>query len=430
MGWVDTTGATAAAQALLDLHNVDSNAHISMGWVTNVDIGNAITTHNNSLSAHSGRGWITSSTATTIANNAVTTHNNDVTSHNNSFVNLAYNVEGLLNGGFWLLQRGNITGFTPDYGKHGLDMWYSIGESGLGDMRHSRENEIGLNGQYSGKLQNNNAGTKRIALAQIIPYSTAVQYRGSIVRFQCGVQTSTSRSVRSAIIAYNGAANTFTPTLRDCVLNWTSSNYVNNDFFKSNGNGYYVVAVSDSVNCDNTGFADVIADSVSSGETGGVVPLDCNNIIVVVWDELGVPTAESMRIVQARFNFNTVTRNFVVPSFGEIVNSLLPYFEKSYDLDVAPGTASADGSIRDERRYGSSCQTINNTVTYVRKFTAPTMLFYAADGTANMVTQWNTGSSMNQSAGSFLTPYQSRFKYHYTTPCDGVEFHWTADSTI
>lgn len=105
---------------------------------------------------------------------------------------------------------------------------------------------------------------------------------------------------------------------------------------------------------------------------------------------------------------------FVIESFGEIVRKCQRYFEKSYDLETVPGTASAAGN-RDSSNQNllgtgsaSQFQTFNFLIS---KRTDPTVVIYASStGASGFVTQDDNSTVALGGVGTNQTCY----RYSYT----------------
>ena len=101
-----------------------------------------------------------------------------------------------------------------------------------------------------------------------------------------------------------------------------------------------VTAISNSgaISIANTTASDCNYESVAMG--------DCSNgIEIIIKMEVGVITTKNVELTEFQFDLCGVATDFEYSGINDQRAKCLPYCQKSYDDDVAPGTADTDGSI-------------------------------------------------------------------------------------
>lgn len=111
------------------------------------------------------------------------------------------------------------------------------------------------------------------------------------------------------------------------------------------------------------------------------------------------------------------------------------YYEKSYDLDTAPGTATDTGLV------GGQCLYYFSTTSYIppapsvayrtRKRATPNLSFWNRSGTLNQFSQYYNGSWFNQAtAPVVLSNGTASFLVYPNSAVSGMQFHFAADAEI
>jgi len=114
------------------------------------------------------------------------------------------------------------------------------------------------------------------------------------------------------------------------------------------------------------------------------------------------------------------------------------YYEKSYDLSVAPATAT--GINVTLIGTGVSLSILNTLdvarqAFTVRKRAAPTVAVYSSNGTANTLSNHAAGSDLGAGSGTPVAPGEANFEVRNSSGStlsvsNGLEWHYTADAEL
>lgn len=236
----------------------------------------------------------------------------------------------LINGEPIFAQRVNPTSSTAvlnDSYDH-FDRWYSLRQGAGGTITRS----TGSDGtRYAMKLTAGGT-TNRFGVAQIVESFASVPMRGRTVRFQCRVRPNRNAGsgtidVRCAILEWTGTADSVTSELVDT---WTSSNY-------TVGAGNFFAGQSKTL----IGTAQISANHGTWTDLSvtGTVSSSCNNLIVFVWWE-DVPSHASdyLELCKMGLYDGQTAQSWLPRPVGQELALCQRYYEKSYALDVPPGT--------------------------------------------------------------------------------------------
>jgi hypothetical protein len=235
----------------------------------------------------------------------------------------------LINGSFRFWQRQVPTTLTAVAGDtYGADRWYVLTNGGATDIQTARVDGII---QYAGQLKQVNASAKYMGYAQIVEGFNSMPMRGQRARLQVNLTASTNTNVRIAILEWTGTVNAVTS---DVVKSWASTTYTANNFFlTSNLN---VTAVSPTI-AVTTGHTEVSLEA-------DISPL-CNNLIVFYWTESAVAQNVTLTAERVGLYMGGGNREWIPRSMAEELLLCKRYYQKSYAVDVAPGSVSPIMSI-------------------------------------------------------------------------------------
>jgi len=129
---------------------------------------------------------------------------------------------------------------------------------------------------YAMRSTQPDAGPKRFGFEQIVEAKDCISYRGKNLAFALKVRCSASTTIRCALVAWTGAADS--PT-RDVVNNWASTTYTAGNFFVASTSTIAVAAQAVTA----ATWTDMVVSSTSPG--GVVVPSTTTNLYMVVWTD-------------------------------------------------------------------------------------------------------------------------------------------------
>jgi len=214
-------------------------------------------------------------------------------------------------------------------GAYGFDRIVSLCETGSLTLSQQAQPLNGI--PYALRMTQPDASPKRMGCLQIIEANDCIAYRGGNMVFALKVRCSAATSIRVALVAWTGTADS--PT-RDVVNTWSSTNYTASNFFVANTSTIATAATAVSA----AAWTDLV---VSSASVGGVTaPSGMNNLYLVVWTDTAQAQNVTLDIATPRAGRGTVAPVWTPPSAATELARCLRYFYKF----VAPAAASPIGT--------------------------------------------------------------------------------------
>jgi hypothetical protein len=272
-------------------------------------------------------------------------------------------------------------------------------------------------------LKQHQASAQRMGLAQIVEGVNTLPLQGKTIIFQAMIKCSSSQNIRAAILEWTGGIDS--PT-SDVVNNWTSGTYTAGNFFLASN--LAITAVSDAVKPDAATWTQI---SVS-----GIVTL-AKNLIVMIWTEGTAAQNVTLDITEAGVYVATAVQNWCPRPIQQELALCQRYYEKSYDLDVPPGTTGDDHGVP----YSFCPVTINAYTGYYLFLGANNFKITKRIVPYAILLSMNTGatSSLDLTGGtragsSAPNPSQTTLGYIFIdntgaatqAPPGQVQFHWIA----
>jgi hypothetical protein len=331
----------------------------------------------------------------------------------------------IINGGFDFFQRNrNEYGYyyTSVDDTYCFDRWVALTQTTT--IETTRWNLAtgtpAQPGPFEGLAVQNNATAQRMGLLQIVEGANSFPLRGQTVILQAEATTTAPPAfvLRYAILEWTGVADTVTS---DVVKDWTSTSYTPNNFFLASN--LVVAAVGSSV----------VTSSLTPISLSATISSACNNLIVFFWTESPI-TGYSFGLTQVDCHVGPA-RAWNPRPIGEELALCQRYYEKSYDLDVMPGTAGPSSGV-----FSVSSLTTNVIVPNVKDFTAvkfkiPTVTTYSQSlGTIWMFSLWNySGVAKGDYATGAASPAFRSFQLPSVGPLLAscwCNCHWTAEAEL
>lgn len=322
----------------------------------------------------------------------------------------------LMNGGFNLAQRqapGTLT--TISDSAYGPDRWKTTRENAdLQYIRQDASSESGLVSPYYGQFRKiTNAG--KFLICQPLEYLDTLKFRGKSVNFQLQMKASSSKTIKTAIVELQsgGTANTI-PSL---VSSWNADG-------TDPTLGTNLATIGTPSTCS-------VTTSWQTFQFTGTFPASSKNLLLMVWTNADFSVNDTLSLAEAGLYFGTTIRSWVPRHISQEIALCQRYYEKSYNLDVAPGTASNYLGVH---YFVASSTKFDETIEFkVRKRAAPTITVYSpATGTSDAVrnvtgvTDLTTiDENSNNGESSFLA-------YKASGVTDGSEyaFQWVASAEL
>jgi len=231
-----------------------------------------------------------------------------------------------INSGLSVWQRGATS--VAD-GAYGFDRVVNLCETGSLTLSQLAQPLNGI--PYALRMTQPDASPKRMGCVQIIEAADCLAYRGGNMVFALKVRCSAATSIRIALVAWTGTADS--PT-RDLVNTWSSTNYTASNFFVANTSTIATVATAVSA----AAWTDLV---VSSASVGGVTaPSGMNNLYLAVWTDTAQAQNVTLDIATPRAGRGTVAPVWTPPNGQSETQKCLRYFYKFN----APATGSPIGS--------------------------------------------------------------------------------------
>jgi len=189
----------------------------------------------------------------------------------------------------------------------------------------------------AGRIQQPDVAAKRMGIVQIVENKDCVPYRGKNLALGLKVRCSASTTIRCALVAWTGAADS--PT-GDVVNNWASTTYTAGNFFVANTSTIAVTATAVTA----ATWTDVLVSSASAG--GVVAPSTMTNLYMVIWTDATVAQNVTLDFANASCGQGTVTPLWTPPNSQQEFAKCQRYLEIGSTQLAGYNTAGAVLAIR------------------------------------------------------------------------------------
>ena len=154
---------------------------------------------------------------------------------------------------------------------------------------------------------------------------------------------------------------------------------------------------------------------------------DCSKgLMIELRKDTGAITAKNFYETEFQLERGSQRTDFENKSFQDFLFDCLPFFEKSYEIDVNPGTVD----FRGQHVFRSSSTSVESPVQFsVRKIAPPSITLYSpATGSASQMRDVSSGVDVN--ANVYYTGSSAFMGAKLTGGVDGNQFHfhWVADA--
>jgi hypothetical protein len=201
-------------------------------------------------------------------------------------------------------------------GAYGIDRIVNLCESGSTTLSQLTAPADGI--PYAMRITQPDAVAKRVGFLQVVEAKNCLSYRGKNLAFALKVRCSASTTVRCALVAWTGAADT--PT-RDVVNNWSSTTYTAGNFFVASTSTIAVAAQAVTA----ATWTDMVVSSTSAG--GVVTPSTMNNLYMVVWTDTTQAQNVTLDASLMRCGQGTVAPLWTPPDATEELAKCQRYYE-------------------------------------------------------------------------------------------------------
>jgi hypothetical protein len=322
--------------------------------------------------------------------------------------------QAIINGNFDIWQRGTSFTYPGAAAAYTADRWFVV-RNGTGNSttvsRQAFANgqaDVPNNPKYYLRCETTVAGTGQTYNALFQPIESVASFAGGKASFSFWAKSNAARTISVDVAQVFGAGGS---------ASWQSS------------------PVSISLTTAWKKFSVTFDLPSISGKAIGA-----NDY---VWFEFNLPinTVSTVDIAQVQVNAGETAMPFQLRSFAEELALCQRYYEKSYDYNVSPGTASSLSGIQ---LFAVPSNTISSTQRYgvttykVRKRISPTVTIYPFTTPSNTGrVSSNAGTDLGANSGR-VTPLSGESSLvvdngaggSLTTIDQAIVFHYTADAEL
>jgi hypothetical protein len=328
----------------------------------------------------------------------------------------------LINGDYSIAQRGtSFASGANNNDAYTLDRWYILSD-GNDAIDVTQETSVVPTNQLTAIALDVETTNKKFGIAQIIEQKNCVGLIGNTVTlsFQAKVSATTKLdNVKCAIVAWSGTADTVTS---DIISAWgaegTNPTLIANATYENSPANLNVT----------TSYAKyVVSAAVDTSST--------KNIIVFIWSDVTDTTAgDFLYITDVQLEPGSQASGFEFMPIDTNLARCQRYFEKSYNIGVAPGTNTTTGMAN----YAITSDSAGNSgimiVYKVQKRAAATITAYTSSGTLGSWSYERSGVGTTSATviiafgGEYQTAPYSAVGANYVA----VRYfgHWTASAEL
>ena len=324
----------------------------------------------------------------------------------------------LINGGFPLAERqapGTLTTIVDK--KYGADRWQVSAENSSWQYQRLDATGIsGLNSKYYGawkKITNTGKGI----FCQKIEGINCIPLHGKTITFKIKLAASSSKTIKIALLELQNAASI--DTYPAALASSFGANTVNPTW------GTNVAVIGSVASCS-------VTTSISSFYVTGTVPTNSKGVAVAIWTDSQFAANDILYTAEAAVIISSAPHAWKERLLAEEKILAQRYYEKSYNQDVLPGTASV--AAGNASNVAVLAQYILGWSFLVSKRIAPAVTIWSYAGTAAKVSLFDsaadtgtvvTANGIGENAVYYLADSGSGL-----TVGKGYSWHWAAEAEI
>lgn len=302
-----------------------------------------------------------------------------------------------------------------------VDRWYVLTQTGAIAVSVIADPEAGTANCM--RLTQSQATAQRVGVCQVIERKNCGDLRSAVLSAIGRVRCSVSQAIRFAVCEWTGTADAVTS---DIAASWTSSTYTTAGFFTSTT---MVVTAVGAVTPGAATWTDL--PTLSGTANAGM-----NNLFVFIWTEGTAAQNVTLDISRVRLNRGSIPLPYI-PNYADELRKCQRYYQKSYNVDVAPGAVTLVGL---EKMYIAANTLlaslgIGKVCFGILMRDTPAASVYGYSGTLNTVSRPHDGADLASNSGLTQDMGQTGFVVYngtvdQTTTQFGVIFHWTASAEL
>jgi hypothetical protein len=233
----------------------------------------------------------------------------------------------LINGNGQVAQRASGTVADDAYGL--IDRWYALSQTAATTPTQLTDVEDGMPNMI--RLTQPQAAAQRMGKATILEGKRCKKLRGKRVTFGGRLRYSNAAAIRFAILEWTGTEDSVTS---DVVNDWTNATFTAGNFFNST-----------TLTVRAVGSLTPSAATLTDFRISAVLGSAFNNLIVMIWTD-GTAAQNSTLDFAAQLKLGWIVQPVAFRAFDDEVRLCRRFYEKSYDIAVAPGTVTQQGNAR------------------------------------------------------------------------------------
>lgn len=331
----------------------------------------------------------------------------------------------IINGNMMVAQRGasfTSTGSANNDDKYTLDRWYILTDGNdVIDVTQSTDAPTGSLNSIALDVETIN---KKFGIAQIIEQKNCIGLIGQTVTlsFQAKVSSTTKLdNVKAAIVAWSGTADTVTS---DIVSAWEVE-------------GTNPTLIANATYENTPANLNVTTSWATYSITATVDTASTKNIIAFIWSDVTDTTlGDFLYVTDVQLEYGSAATRFAMHGGGieNEISACRRYYEKSYTLGTAPGTATSDGLIENgNSTYSDSKVYYTVKFTVLKRSGSWTGTSYTSGGTSGSWSYYRNGASGTNTM-TFGTPSDSGFVGNVNAGAAWVVAliggHWVVDAEM
>lgn len=264
---------------------------------------------------------------------------------------------------------------------------------------------------------------KKFGIAQIIPQKDCLGLAGSVcsLSFYASKFGSTTTRIRAAVIEWQGAGDAVTS---DVVSSW-------------NAEGTNPTLAASLVYANTPALLNALTDTIQLYTIENIaISTSMKNLIVFIWaDETGTTVTDHVYITLVKLQpgpKSTAFENSRRP-FAQEIEMCQRFYQKSYNLGDAPGTATTAGCLNTKAINASAIIANIHGIMRTRMRATPTITWYSTNGaTTARIRNASTAADMTVSSTSNTGETTTGYPTLSAAPAanDRLEAHWTAESEL
>lgn len=304
------------------------------------------------------------------------------------------------------------TAATNDGGYTGFDQWAALTQSAA--ITPSQLSDVADGLPTMMRMTQANASAQRMGWLQPLESTKVRDLRNKAVALQFVARMSVAATLRYAIIAWTGTADSL---VLDIVNDWTNTTFTPGQFFKTSN--LSVAAIGSSA---------LSADTITKIDVSGIAPSSLNNILLVVWTDAA--QAKNVTLDLGNVWFGVGVRGpalFEPPAPDDDLRACQRYYCQSYEVGTPPGTATAVGLI-DFVNPSAGTGSFSIPVFYpVRMRAAPAVTAYDTTGASGFVYKGGNGKA---AVVAGINATSCSIGSANNTSANELAFHYKADARL